>query len=292
VIRKAFVNPATGMLRAGWRMALFVSVLVGFTYGDKFLLRWVNSLIPIGIPFISELVFYLTVLLTTWMALRFLESRRPSAVGFPFDVPVGTQIGWGIAMGGGLMSVIFAVEYATGMVSISLKPLTSAGIANALWMSIVVFGIGAFGEELLFRGYLFQSLTAGANKIIAVGSFSLFFAAAHLANPHVTLFSFVNIALAGLWLSLAYYQTGALWYPIGVHFGWNFFQHLYAFPVSGGHFEAFKLGIVDQRGPEWLTGGAFGPEGGVLATVMLLASTFFIYRGRFPGYISRGEEIR
>jgi membrane protease YdiL (CAAX protease family) len=290
VIRNAFVNPATGILRAGWRMAAFVSALAGFTYGDTFLLRSLSPYIPNGLPFFSEIVFYSTLLLTTWMALRFLEGRRLSAVGFPFDVPIWSRMGRGIVMGGGLMTVIFVIEYATGMAAVSLKPLPAVSIAHALWMSFVIFAVGAYGEELLFRGYLFQTLTAGTNRIIAVAAFSVFFALAHLSNPHVTLFSLVNIALAGVWLSVAYYQSGALWYPIGVHFGWNFFQHIYAFPVSGGHFEAFQPAMLVQRGPEWLTGGAFGPEGGALTTVALLVSTLYIFRGRFSGRIVRGDE--
>jgi hypothetical protein len=144
--------------------------------------------------------------------------------------------------------------------------------------SVVIFVIGAFGEELLFRGYLFQTMVEGTGKIIAVVVFACFFGFAHFNNPNVTFFSLVNVALAGVWLSLAYFKTRTLWFPIALHFSWNFLQnHIFSFPVSGIQFEKYQLGVLKQSGPVWLTGGSFGPEGGALATIMLVVAGIFIY---------------
>ncbi|MGA9407126.1 MAG: CPBP family intramembrane glutamic endopeptidase, partial [Bacteroidota bacterium] len=154
--------------------------------------------------------------------------------------------------------------------------------------SIVIFVLGAFGEELLFRGYLFQTMVEGTGKIIAVVVFASFFGYAHASNPNITFFSLVNVALAGVWLSLAYFKTRTLWFPIALHFSWNFFQnHIFSFPVSGIQFQKFQLGVLTQSGPVWLTGGSFGPEGGALATLMLVVAGIFIY---FSDWITLSEK--
>ena len=98
--------------------------------------------------------------------------------------------------------------------------------------------------------------------------FACFFGFAHLNNPNVTFFSLVNVTFAGVWLSLAYFKTQTLWFPIALHFSWNFFHnHIFSFPFSGIQFEKIDFLVLAQSRPLWLTGGAFGPEGGALATL-------------------------
>ncbi|MFN0159476.1 MAG: type II CAAX prenyl endopeptidase Rce1 family protein [Bacteroidota bacterium] len=107
------------------------------------------------------------------------------------------------------------------------------------------------------------------------------FAFAHGGNPNVSLFGFVNIGLASAWLSFAYLKVRNLWLPFGLHFGWNFSQtSIFGFPTSGISFEERKIMTLTQSGPEWLTGGAFGPEAGALATVALVACTWYIVRSK------------
>jgi uncharacterized protein len=171
---------------------------------------------------------------------------------------------------------------------LSFKSLTLVEVSRLLGASVFIFVMGAAGEELLFRGYLFQTMMEGTGKIIAVVAFALFFGFAHWSNPNVTTFSLINVGLAGVWLSIAYVKTRTLWFPIALHFSWNFLQnHIFSFPVSGIQFEKFQLGTLVQSGPAWLTGGPFGPEGGALATVMLVCSGAFIY---FSPWIRMSEK--
>ena len=197
------------------------------------------------------------------------------------------ELGQGTVIGGGMMTIIFVTEHSFGMAALSFKSLSIIQFSHVFGASVVIFVVGAFGEELLFRGYLFQTMIEGTGKIIAVVVFACFFGLAHLSNPNVTFFSLVNVALAGAWLSLAYFKTRTLWFPIALHFSWNFFQnHIFSFPVSGIQFEKYQLGVLTQSGPVWLTGGAFGPEGGALATIMLVAAGAFIY---FSDWIKLSE---
>jgi uncharacterized protein len=108
---------------------------------------------------------------------------------------------------------------------------------------------------------------------------STLFGLAHALNPHATFLSTANVVLAGVWLSFAYLKTRSLWLPFGLHLSWNFAQTtLYAFPTSGFAFADRRLFLSDQTGPGWLTGGDFGPEGGVFATIALIASTWYILK--------------
>jgi hypothetical protein len=177
------------------------------------------------------------------------------------------------------MSLIYVIEYSTGMVVIEFRDLSMQQTAIIFGNSLALYTVVGYGEELMFRGYLFQTFVEGTNKIVATLVISLFFATAHMGNPNVSVFGLINVGLAGVWLSMAYFKTRALWLPIGLHISWNFFQgFVYSFPVSGTTSEKEQIGKAIVNGPDWLTGGAFGPEGGALATLMLILCTVLIYR--------------
>jgi len=177
------------------------------------------------------------------------------------------------------MTVIFIVLYSTGMVTIEFRVLEfQQGLfifINSFFLYIVV----GYGEELMFRGYLFQVFAEGTNRIVATITISVLFAFVHAKNPNVSLFGLINVGLAGIWLSIAYIKTNSLWLPVGLHFSWNFFQgFVFSLPVSGTTSDKEQIGKAIVTGPEWFTGGTFGPEGGMLATILLLAVSVLIYR--------------
>ena len=288
-MKSIFYNETERTIRAGWRMGIFVAALMGITtvisFPAKLILPHVHFIPSFAA---GEIVFYGALLLATWLIVKFLEGRPPfSSVGFPLHGNVLREMGQGVLIGGGMMTVIFITEHSFGMVTLSFKSLSLLETSRLFGTSVVIFVIGAFGEELLFRGYLFQTMVEGTGRIIAVVVFACFFGFAHFNNPNVTFFSLVNVALAGVWLSLAYFKTRTLWFPIALHFSWNFLQnHIFSFPVSGIQFEKYQLGVLKQSGPVWLTGGSFGPEGGALATIMLVVAGVFIY---FSDWITRSE---
>ncbi len=132
------------------------------------------------------------------------------------------------------------------------------------------------------RGYILQNLEADWGSKAAVVVSSVIFALMHSLNPNVTLFSIINLAAAGVLFAIAYVLTRSLWLPIGLHFSWNFFQGpIFNFPVSGGVTRGIL--VTDVSGPDVVTGGAFGPEGGVLgliAVIMGMAAIWWWYRLR------------
>jgi len=288
-MKSVFYNETERTIRAGWRMGIFIAGFTGIGYifnlPAKLILPHVHFLPPF---MAGEAVLYAALLLTTWLVVKFLEGRPPlSSVGFPLHGNVLRELWQGTLIGGGMMTIIFVTEYSFGLVTLSFKSLSFIEVSHLFGASVLIFIIGAFGEELLFRGYLFQTMVEGTGRIIAVVVFASFFGFAHASNPNVTFFSLVNVALAGVWLSLAYFKTRTLWFPIALHFSWNFFQnHIFSFPVSGIQLEKYQLGVLTQSGPVWLTGGTFGPEGGALATLMLVVAGLFIY---FSDWITLSE---
>lgn len=149
---------------------------------------------------------------------------------------------------------------------------TDAGFNAAdLFTGMVSMAIVAFYEELVFRGYLLGNLMESMNKWAALAISALLFMIAHLSNPNLSWPGAVNVLLAGFLLGINYIQTRNLWFSILFHFAWNFIQG----PVMGFDVSGLPLKSLLQHevhGSEWLTGGAFGFEGSVVATVLLLGS--------------------
>ena len=98
----------------------------------------------------------------------------------------------------------------------------------------------------------------------------------HLGNPNATWISAAGIFLAGIFLAYGYTSTKQLWLPIGLHIGWNFFEGVvFGFPVSG--LDMFTLTRITVSGPELVTGGAFGPEAGLILLPALALGFSLIY---------------
>jgi uncharacterized protein len=275
-----------GELRVGWRMSLFVLLTAILTAA---LVRPVAVLFPGVDVTVLSLMLVLALLLATWIMTRFVNRKPFGAAGLGLHHRTAREFILGCLLGLLMMTGIFLVQYGLGYLSFSSLDLSPGTMASRMALSALFFLLGAAGEELMFRGYFFQTLMQGITFLPAALVMSLLFGVAHLANPNATLFAAVNVALAGVWLSFAYLKTRSLWFPIGLHASWNFCQtSLYAFPTSGIDFQGKTVFATAVSGPEWITGGAFGPEGGVLATLALILCTWFIVKSSL---ISRPEGV-
>ena len=128
----------------------------------------------------------------------------------------------------------------------------------------------------MIRGYILSNFSDSMNKYIALVVSSLLFAVMHLANANVTILSFVNIFLAGILLGIYYIHKRNLWFPISLHFSFNFFQGpIFGFEVSG--VDVTGVIIHKVRGPDLITGGIFGFEGSIIATLLLLISIVVLH---------------
>ncbi|MGH7699265.1 MAG: lysostaphin resistance A-like protein [Gemmatimonadales bacterium] len=141
---------------------------------------------------------------------------------------------------------------------------------------VVFLALAALREELLFRGYPLRRLADALGPWAALGVFSLGFAASHLPNPNIGPIGIANIALAGVWLSFAFFSPGGMPLAWGLHVGWNAGLGLvFDAPVSGQRLMLPAVEYVPGK-HAWIDGGAFGPAGGVVATVVLIAGTLAV----------------
>lgn len=173
----------------------------------------------------------------------------------------------GIALGAGMVSVAVAGNEVVGHIAWSVRLNTYA--TGLIGVEVFILATGALAEELMFRGYPFQRLVDIAGPTAAVLVMSALFGLAHLDNPHSSYWAVTNTILVGILLSVAYLRTRSLWLPWGIHFGWNAVLGLgFGLPVSG--LLEFAVAVHGKAtGPVWLTGGAYGLEGGALATMAI-----------------------
>lgn len=275
-LRSIFVNKLNN-LRAGWRIAIFLLLQVSLSLGVVGILH-----VLLRIPqTVGNAVAYAVLVGTTFLVLRLVDHRPFKSVGLPLHPRLGIEWGQGVLLSLLMISLVFVVQFVLGYVHLTWPGEGARAIAVSLATSLLFFLWFGFGEELLFRGYFFQTLIEGTNRYVAVLAMSVLFGAAHIANPNATVLGVANTILAGVWLSVAYLKTRTLWFPTALHATWNFFQgYVYSFPVSGMKLGGRSLFTLEQTGPEWVTGGAYGPEAGVLTTLVLLFAIFYILNSR------------
>lgn len=177
-------------------------------------------------------------------------------------VLVGT--GLGVLMSGATVGLLalFGAYAITGWGSVS-GMLAVAGMMCAI----------AVSEEVFFRGVVFRLLRGRWGTTVALGISSVLFGLVHLVNPDASLWgAFAIMIEAGIMLGAAYLATGSLWLAIGVHFGWNFAITGLFGSVTSGSEARESLVTATSSGPDWLSGGSFGPEASIVAILVCSAA--------------------
>jgi uncharacterized protein len=186
-----------------------------------------------------------------------------------------------------------AVGLGVGAAAAGVALVTAVLLANSHWTrdtggpgdylvqvgkTLLVLAPAALSEEIMFRGVPLVLLASAIGRgtalvLVAGGVFAMF----HGLNPGVTPLALGNIALAGIFLGIAFYAPGGLWTSFGAHLGWNATLAALDAPVSG---LPFKIPWIDYRAgdPIWLSGGRFGPEGGLLGTAAITAALLITAR--------------
>ncbi|MXW16881.1 MAG: CPBP family intramembrane metalloprotease [Gemmatimonadetes bacterium] len=152
--------------------------------------------------------------------------------------------------------------------------------ATGMWTGLILLPAAA-SEEIAVRGYPLRVLLDRWGPWPALAVTSAAFSVLHGANPNVGRMALLNIVLAGVLLGLLCLKTGDLWWATGVHTGWNLATGFVAdLPVSGLELVDAPLIEVSAIGTAWVTGGDFGLEGGLSATVALALAILIVARTR------------
>ena len=178
----------------------------------------------------------------------------------------------GIVLGAVLQSLTILVIYLKGGYSV----ITLNSVIFIIAPLTMAFTTAIF-EETLFRGIIFRVLEEKLGSYFALIISAFIFGLLHLVNPNSTLIVALGLAIqAGLLLAAAYMYSGNLWFPIAIHFAWNFTQSaIFGANVSGNTISRTLI-TSNIQGAEWFTGGLFGPEGSVQATVFCLIATIIL----------------
>ena len=143
-----------------------------------------------------------------------------------------------------------------------------------LFRSVLLVALGwvvqGAGEEVVTRGWMLPVLGARTRPWIGIVVVSLFFSLLHGLNPNLSALAMVNLALFGLFAAFYALREGSLWGICALHSVWNWIQgNVFGFEVSGTNAGGGTLFKFVETGPDWFTGGAFGPEGGLAVSLML-----------------------
>jgi len=285
-----FFSPDEPRLRAGWRL-LFQTLLL-FIIGGCLSVVLVTILLVIDPTWIEVLAvlppeFMLLAVIaeaiavtgSVFLAVRFLNGRSIESLGLTLNIQTLYDLLVGFFITLLQMGLIYQVMSWLGWITFEgfaweFDPIGLV-IRNTVLFFLIFVGVG-WSEELLSRGYHLQTLASGLNLFWGVMISSAIFGLLHLANPNATWLSAVGIFLAGLLFAYGYLRTRQLWLPIGMHLGWHFFEGVvFGFPVSG--LDIYPLTRIQVEGPELLTGGAFGPEAGLIVIPALILGVVLIY---------------
>ncbi|MEA4825996.1 MAG: type II CAAX endopeptidase family protein [Clostridium sp.] len=229
----------------------------------------------IGI-FMLQLMGLIALILTIFILLRFIENKRFKDIGFNSIREHAKELKWGLILGAVSMVAIFIILLCTGNITLKNSITSPNFTTNALW-GIVLFIIVAINEEIMCRGYIQTTLSQIGSEWVAAIATSGIFAILHLGNPNVKSTGLINIFLVGMLLSYMYIKTKSIWMPIGYHFTWNYFQgNVFGFPVSGTTQSKGIYNIIKVK-ENILTGGKFGPEAGILATIVIVVGIIVVW---------------
>ena len=216
--------------------------------------------------------------LALWLATKFIDRKPLMSIGLSVKDKANEMLiglGFALAFIGGLFLVLWLIGAINITGYVGFKP-------GVFIVSVMLF-MAAFDEELIFRGYILNNMMdSTSNRWVALAGSSLLFALLHSGNPSVwsTWVPMTELFAAGFILGISYTFTKNLWFPTFFHFGWNFFQGLFGFEISGINVDSWKMISHENTGnvPDIVSGGAFGIEGSVITLSCTIICTYLIFK--------------
>jgi membrane protease YdiL (CAAX protease family) len=265
-------------LRSGWKFVAYSVLMVilflvsGLALG--YFIFWFDptfALVPqrdIRFIALNILVLFVPSILSLLIMARYVDRVPLSVFGVTIHEGWLRDLVMGMAVAAGMLALTLAGGFVFGEARIEWT--ASAAALPAISLTLAVLALGAITEELVFRGYPFQIFIKSIGPWGAMLLISSIFGLLHSNNEGATALSTFNTILAGVLLCLSYLKTRSLWLPFGIHLGWNAgLAVVLGYPVSG----LDTVSILETRvtGPEAILGGGYGPEDGLLGTVIFFA---------------------
>jgi uncharacterized protein len=287
-LAKVFIGP--NGIRAGWRLLMFLFLLLAVAVVTQLTLThipYVTRHIPRSAPggpavmtpriaiFAEGLMLF--CLLVAVIIMSLIEKRSFGDYGLPLGQSFGKRFWQGFPYGFAMLTLLLVAIGALHGFSLGAVDLsTGAALHYGLLYGIAFVLVGLF-EEFSFRGYMQATLGSGIGFWPAAILLSIGFGAIHLGNSGEAIFGAAMAGSFGLVAAFALSRTGNLWFPIGMHAGWDWAEtYFYGTPDSGllatGH-----LFNSSFHGANWMTGGSVGPEGSYFVPVVLALGALGIH---------------
>jgi membrane protease YdiL (CAAX protease family) len=239
--------------------------------GDRFDLGLSENLL--------EQAFLLFLLLIGFSSIQWVATRHGgilSANALPQRSTSAQEFSRGAALGWAMLLVAVLPMMLAGC--LHLQFFLAPGAWGMALVSLVTLALATLALEVAFRGYLFARLIDAIGPTAATILISLVYATLFLYRPNSSALSVVVAFLTGVLFSLAYLRTHALWLGWGIHFAWSASTAiLFGLPLAG-YATYSTLLTTTVTGPDWLTGGFYGPEGALFTALVLLVAPAVLYR--------------
>jgi hypothetical protein len=255
------------------RVGIFALIAI---LGNYFIFPIIIAFFGVPILVVATLGTFAAAAVANSIVLRIYERGQLADIGLEWTVASRRNLAVGVLGGLGAALVVLVLPLLIRIADLVPVPNEHFQWPAALFVSIVLL-FGAVGEEMLFRGYMFQVLVKAIGPFATILPMSVLFGLAHSDNLNFTWLALLNTVLWGVVLGYAFLLSGDLWLPIGLHFGWN-----WTLPWFGANLSGFTMGVTGYSmhwkvGELW-SGGAYGPEGGLLTSVTVVAVFFYLQR--------------
>jgi len=244
--------------------------------GYVFIFPIIIGLLGVPILVVATLGTFAAAAVANAIALRIYERGRLADIGLGWTAASRRNLSLGMLGGIGAALVVVIGPILVRASNFESVPSEHFQFPSLLFVSIILL-FGAVGEEMLFRGYGFQVLVKAIGPFATILPTAVLFGLGHSYNISFNGLALLNTILWGVVLGYAFVRSGDLWLPIGLHFGWN-----WTLPVLGVNLSGFTMGVTGYSvhwriGNLW-SGGAYGPEGGLLTTVVAIVLFFYLQK--------------
>ncbi len=226
-----------------------------------------------------QLIFsFVLIYILLWLWLLIFEKRPFWTMGYELK-QAAMQYGRGFFVGALMFAVAVVILGLFGSVEFEQGIPSNQGLPALGGVTFVLIGwiVQGGGEEVLMRGWVLPVIGARTRPWIGLLVSSILFSLIHLLNPGLSVIAMINLALFGVFAGLYAMREGSLWGISAVHSVWNWVQgNFFGFEVSGTTANGGTVLNLMETGADWLTGGPFGPEGGLAVTAVLVAGMMFI----------------
>lgn len=285
-IRRRVVLNHIGQIKWQWRAGIFFVLYLAGHVAVVSLVQTYQQLTGTpatikDLPYVAEYALRaVLLLLLSWGCLHTLDKRRFGSLGLSFHVSWKKEFAFGLAAGSIIPASIWILLWSIGVVEVHVRALDVAGAIGGFVLNVLWWLGAAVYYELLFRGYILQSMSEGLGKIAGTIFVSFWYGAVQIQFGPGGIMAAVNYGMAGIMFSVIYFRTVSLWAPLGLHFAWNFVQaYVLGSPVTGMSGGSSVL-VTSVQGAHWFGGSSFGIDSGVAGALVIAVFLYYVTQSR------------